>query len=722
MIPLPKEIAAGIKKIEKRENWNRPAAVPFGLPNETWREHIARRTRCLELRDKLQRGEVHEINEQITLNLNVWQFARDVIVNSDSPELLRAFWHPIQSVTVLDPTCGSGAFLFAALRILETLYSDCLERMERFIQSADLALPDFATAEEVAETPASAVGKRKGGKGPQIYSDFRKVLDQISEHRGQKYFILKSIIINNLFGVDIMEEAVEICKLRLFLKLVAQVEKADQIEPLPDIDFNIRTGNTLVGYVTLDEVRKARAAETSGRAKQRLLMDDDADEEIRRIEEDARAVQAAVEHFREQQTTHGGLVTAKDKAELRRRLAELDGKLNLYLAGEYGIVIKSKTSGDLEKWKSSHQPFHWFVDFNGIMSRGGFDVVIGNPPYVEYSKVRGSYTVRGFKTIECGNLFALAMERSYGIASSVGRLGLIVPLSLACTDRMHTARSELLRGTVWLPCFDIRPSSLFEGVAQRLAIVLQHNKRSTDSGCRLFTGGYRRWSVEEREHLMALTNFVEASFNETSLPIAKISGFEEADILAKIRRHKSITVRQSDSAEPIYLHRICRYFIKALNFVPYFKNAEGIKGKSEDYKPFGFKDDAKESVVCFLNSTLFYWLWRSHGDGFHCGYGDVYQSPFPDSIPSDKAQQLSALCDRLMHALQENSVRKTIRTRKGEITYQEFSPTPTKPILDEIDIVLGSVFGLSAVEREFIINYDIKYRLGQLASADDEQE
>ena len=67
----------------------------------------------------------------------------------------------------------------------------------------------------------------------------------------RRYFILKSIAVNNLYGVDIMEEAVEICKLRLFLKLVAQVERVEDVEPLPDIDFNVRLlGNTLVGYAT----------------------------------------------------------------------------------------------------------------------------------------------------------------------------------------------------------------------------------------------------------------------------------------------------------------------------------------------------------------------------------------------------------------------------------------------------------------------------------------
>ena len=95
-------------------------------------------------------------------------------------------------------------------------------------------------------------------------------------HPNRRYFVLKSIILNNLYAVDIMEEAVEICKLRLFLKLAAQVEPDAAkdnlgIEPLPDIDFNIRAGNTLVGYATkrgspaLHEGSRRRPDEADGR-------------------------------------------------------------------------------------------------------------------------------------------------------------------------------------------------------------------------------------------------------------------------------------------------------------------------------------------------------------------------------------------------------------------------------------------------------------------------
>jgi len=248
------------------------------LPTETWRGYVERRKRCLELREKLKQGEVHDINDLITYNLNITQFAQDVLDNCEGPDLLNAFWKAINKGTVLDPTCGSSTLLFAALNILEPLYEACLQRMEAFINE---------WGEE---------GKKKH---PNYYKFFSETLKRVEEHPNTKYFIYKSIIINNLFGVDILEEAVEICKLRLFLKLVAQLEVGQKIEALPDIDFNIRGGNTLVGYATYDEVQKAVTSKL------------DFDNAMKRIEEKAEDIDRLFRLFRQQQTELGGEVTPK---------------------------------------------------------------------------------------------------------------------------------------------------------------------------------------------------------------------------------------------------------------------------------------------------------------------------------------------------------------------------------------------------------------------------
>ena len=384
---LPADVAAGLEDVHKRGGWNSPAPDDYALPTETWREVVARRQRRTEVRAKLSSGDVREINDCVTLNLDIERFARDAIAQSEGSELLRAFWHAMRDVSVLDPTCGSGAFLFAALNVLEPLYTTCLEGMRGFLD--DL---------ERTERP----------HGVAALSDFRGVLEQVGKHPSERYFILKSIVLNNLYGVDIMEEAVEICKLRLFLKLVAQLENYDQIEPLPDIDFNILAGNTLVGFTSLEALRQAMTIAPDG--QHRALFDDDR-QTLARIEERAEEASRAAMQFRWQQTLFGGEVTAADKAELRQRLQSLDDELDRYLATVYGVDSTDEDAYDA--WRASHRPFQWFVEFYGIMSKGGFDVVIGNPPYVEYRTVKDDYSVRDLKTEGCGNLYAMTWEAFY---------------------------------------------------------------------------------------------------------------------------------------------------------------------------------------------------------------------------------------------------------------------------------------------------------------------
>src|SRR5262249_9986257 len=185
--------------------------------------------------------------------------------------------------------------------------------------------------------------------------------------------------LNNLYGVDIMEEATEICKLRLFLKLVAQVDANDKIEPLPDIDFNIRAGNTLVGFSTEDELKQVLGSSL------------DFDNKMQDIRERAEQAGLAYQRFREMQVMCGQDAGdfADAKSEVQKRLTELRIELDSYLSGEYGIRNSDKHG--LAKWRNAHQPFHWFVEFYRILVDGGFDAVIGNPLYVVYPSTKVNY-------------------------------------------------------------------------------------------------------------------------------------------------------------------------------------------------------------------------------------------------------------------------------------------------------------------------------------------
>ncbi len=254
---------------------------------------------------------------------------------------------------MLDPACGSGAFLFAAMNLLEPIYEACLDKM----------------------------GVMAGGGGFPDHREnlerFAAIVAQSTEHHpNQQYFILKQIALRNLYGVDIMEEAVEICKLRLFLKLIAQVDRVKDVEPLPDIDFNVKAGNSLVGFASLAQVERA----IGGGRETRFDFGNDLEELRGRADIAAQAF----DDFRRTRSDAASDRALQDaqKSALRDKLDGLNIELDRYLARQYGVDPSKPKKYD--SWHNAHRPFHWLADFFGIMSGRRFDVVIGNPPYVVY--------------------------------------------------------------------------------------------------------------------------------------------------------------------------------------------------------------------------------------------------------------------------------------------------------------------------------------------------
>ena len=83
--------------------------------------------------------------------------------------------------------------------------------------------------------------------------------------------------------------------------------------------------------------------------------------------------------------------------------------------------------------------------------------------------------------------------------------------------------------------------------------------------------------------------------------------------------------------------------------------------------------------------------------------------------------ELIAKCNLLMKSLKENSIMQNARYRTGDVKFMQFFPQKSKSIIDEIDNVLAKHYGFTEEELDFIINYDIKYRMGSELNGEEEE-
>jgi methylase of polypeptide subunit release factors len=252
------------------------------------------------------------------------------------------------SLSLLDPACGSGAFLVAALKTLLDVYTQLLGRVHAF---NDPTLNDW-------------LERLQGG------------------HKSANYNLKKKIITENLYGVDLMEEAAEIAKLRLFLSLVSSANELGDLEPLPNIDFNILTGNSLVGLLDVD-------SESYQRLNPLFAAQNPYPELLAQK-------QRLIDSYRHPNNRYNDALSAlrKDIDDLRREAQPALNSMLLDTFHRLGIKYEQAT-WDAAKGKEGKpqkraltladiealRPFHWGFEFSEVMGRGGFDAIIANPPW-----------------------------------------------------------------------------------------------------------------------------------------------------------------------------------------------------------------------------------------------------------------------------------------------------------------------------------------------------
>jgi hypothetical protein len=307
---------------------------------------------------------VDRVNDAISDKYKSFEDINELLIKLDANVCRLLIKDILPNLSILDPACGSGAFLIAAMKTLIQVYCAAI----------------------------GTIDLRGDANLKSELNDIRKL------HKSLSYYIKKRIVTDNLYGVDIMEEATEIAKLRLFLALVSSAHDVNELEPLPNIDFNIMAGNSLIGLIKVDET----AFDTVGNSKQGNLLQTLAANDYKAIVEDKnKSIELYKRHAfipGEEKFASTDVGTHQDTRliNLRTHIDNLNKKsqekLNTLLLDEFSqrlgikyeeVKLTGKSTKRVLTAKdiTALKPFHWGYHFDNVLGKGGFDAIITNPPW-----------------------------------------------------------------------------------------------------------------------------------------------------------------------------------------------------------------------------------------------------------------------------------------------------------------------------------------------------
>lgn len=567
------------------------------------------------------------------------------------------YFHVLCPITVLDNACGSGEFLLSASKVLAELYSDVWCAIEN------------------RSTPV--IVRERG---------------QILKSSSKKHYFQRKIITNNLYGVDMEEEAIEICKLRLWLSLISGVDR-NTVEPLPNIDYNIVVGNSLTGYTSLP-----------GKYQQDLDGDASLLKKINKIDKLKCSFNSETDPTKIKSIS----------AQIDLLLFDLTNILNKLRINELGLERNTKAHSQRSSAFVHNESFHYILGFGDVVNnRGGFDIIIGNPPYVEQNNL--DYPTSFFQLLSCKNTYAYFFEVSLKLLKTGGRLGYIVPVSSVSTKRMAPLQDFLLKSSSELKIsnYDDRPGKIFEGLEHCRSSIILCKKCLTK--CATYTTGYTRWHADQRQGIFTNLDYVESSTYKTNTAIPKLGNPIELDIMDKLAT-KAPLGSHIISKSPYFVsyHDAPQYWIRGMDFQPTFLR-DGKIAQSVDLKRIYLKDhNTKITTLSVLNSSLFYWYFIKVSDCRHLILSDIKSFPCDiDDLPFTTITKLKHINKKLMASYQKNSHIKNVRMSYGNRVIQEFKPSMSKHIIDEIDKVLAPHYGLTSQELKYIQEFDLSYRMGE---------
>jgi|GEM_PF-2554100 len=669
-----------------------------------------------------------------------------------NPEALKDIRSQLTDLTILDPACGSGHFLTTAM-------------------------------EEIHQVQLSIMRGLNGGDEP---SD------------REKFDAKQELALNVVYGVDVDKVGVEIAKLRVWLKIVEDNGWESGYGPLPNIDVNIVSGNSLVGFPIrgnvqtqlkaiddrlpgLAEMRRDYKFENEGSRRDIMELEseirDARDErylssltytvstEINSVDELDELVESipegdlypVIESVKAQRLDEDGdtvALTASDKDALssvgfewqewrdtnKSATFDIENRidsaptthLDAGTVGEHESIVEDLRDlledgfvfPDVERQPTRYDlnnitgtPLHWDIEFpellpldesNGLSSSVSFDIVVGNPPYGDILNQNEDTFIAPYETESINDVSAPFVERQLQLTDENGYFGNITTLRLIYQSSLGEFH-DLLRDNLdpaQIACFGFRPSRVFENAHVRVAIIT--GQKTADDNGDILTSDLILFNQDNRQQrfkdiqyastdgLILRDSIGGGGTNGPILP--KVGPETKRGVLTTLEDHSDTVFRDrytkdkpDDDVFPVWRREGVLYWINPMLEELY---------SAREVQPLYFDSEVEQKAAFLvLNSSLYYIYWLTYGNQHHHNWTQLSAFPWPDEdVIEAREDRIIEMADTLWDRMKGTFSKS--RESRGD-----FFMGSLRPIINDVDVLMGELYDLSDEQVEYTQNY-----------------
>jgi len=522
-------------------------------------------------RQSIRQAVVNKFKEKYNWKAETFEDLHNYISDDRTAKTIKEYNARINSLTICDPAVGSGHFLVSALNELIAIKSELgiladangkrLSEHTATVENDELLITDrernFFTYHVGITNERITIPN----------TEIQRVQETLFHEK-------QTIIENCLFGVDINPKSVQICRLRLWIELLKNAyyiaeggNSKGELQTLPNIDINIKTGNSLISRFVLDEDLKAvfRQGKYSVETY-KLVVQTYKDSKSK---EEKSQLQNFVRDLKEQFRT---IVYQKDP--LRTEIQNLRGDLLLLTTANIDLFGKKKSDkevaddvsrielslekkeADLKEKENSrlyNNAFEWRFEFPEVLNDAGdyigFDMVIGNPPYKmiqphntsveEISIYKKLFDIADFKI----DLFHLFFQLGNKILKSEGLLNFIAPSTLLYNVYTNNLRTWLKKQNQLIQILAGK-DKIFDEAEVHTAIYFMKKIVLKDdytikitSDVKSVINGSTKFDVVKKSELGTIQNVWNLLINSKNYKLlSKISNHKKLDEIADINR------------------------------------------------------------------------------------------------------------------------------------------------------------------------------------------